>query len=93
MKKLFKAIYNFMRTKTDLEITVIALAQCLYSRGLNSFSDMSEHGQIYWIEKTSNSNLGLLVDEELKRGKTDKKWVKNVIKSAKNYSWVNDLKV
>jgi hypothetical protein len=81
MKNLFKSIYDFMRNKTDLEITVLSLAQCLYVRGLNSFNDMSKIGQKYWIDKYDDT-LPKLVDEEIKRGKEDKKWMKMAISSA-----------
>lgn len=90
---LINKIFRFLRTKTDLEITVTALAQSLYTRGLNSFNRMDDCAQRYWIEKASNTNLGMLVDEEIKRGKTDKKWVKQAMQSAEKYLRVNNIEV
>lgn len=71
----------FFKSMTDLEISTLSLAQCLYVREMNSFNDMSEVGREYWIDKYGEQ-ISKLVDEELQKGKENKKWIKEAIKSA-----------
>ncbi|MCK9198454.1 MAG: hypothetical protein M0P49_02510 [Bacilli bacterium] len=75
----------FFKKLTDLDITILSLAQCLYVRGLDSFNEMSEIGRNYWIDKY-DQNLPKLVDDELNKGKTNKKWIKKALSAGKYYN-------